>query len=168
MSNEVSSWLFQMQAVAEIIATAAQILLIIVAIWAGFAAYRQIGTFKLFELLKHLEEPSVREARWIVFNEIAHLKPDEEWWADERLSKAAALVSATYDHLGAVIRFDRMDPVGRLYVERWGGSLVRTHQVLDPFLRHRRNSDPTAYIDFTWLYERSMRKHKKVRPPTKF
>lgn len=48
-----------------------QISLVFIALIAGLIAIRQHQTFRLFELLRHIERPEVRRARRIVLAEIS-------------------------------------------------------------------------------------------------
>src|SRR5580692_12660386 len=75
----------------------AQIILLFVAIVAATAGFVQVRTIRLFELLKFLEESSVRSARRLIFKEV---KPGdtEKWWETHpKLDEAASTVCATYD-----------------------------------------------------------------------
>jgi hypothetical protein len=128
-----------------------QILLIFVATGAVVAAFRQVGTFKLFELLKYMERPELHEARLVVIREITALK-GTEWWHDVRFLTAAAALATSYDHLGCIVRFSGRGRTGRFFVDRWGETTILTHEVLEEFLALRRRSSPDAYEGFTWLY----------------
>jgi hypothetical protein len=143
-----------------------QILLPVVALLAGWIALRQSQTFRLIEMVRHIERPEVRAARRIVMTQIAAptLK-GQAWWSDERLHEAAAQVCASYDHLGAMMRFHGIGRVERWFINRWGEGVVRTHDVLLPFLEWRRRTGPQSYIEYTWLYERAKKRFPNVLPP---
>jgi hypothetical protein len=72
-----------------------QIVLAGVATVAAVAAFIQIRTFKLFELLKYIESSKLRKSRRIVLREISKRRA-EDWWDDadpkvrERLERAAS------------------------------------------------------------------------------
>ncbi|MFZ0693246.1 MAG: hypothetical protein WAN51_03705, partial [Alphaproteobacteria bacterium] len=101
-----------------------QIGLFLVAVIAAFAAFIQVRTYKLFELLKFLESPDFRRSRRIVVREIA--KRTGEWWNDkehgEHFEEAASHVCAAYDILGRMIEFDRLE---RIFPKSGDGAFFR-------------------------------------------
>jgi hypothetical protein len=141
-----------------------QILLIFVATFAVIAAYRQIATFKLFELLKYMERPELREARRIVILEITPLK-GTTWWDTVRLANAASALAAAYDHLGCILRYSGIGRTGRFFLDRWGETAVISHEVVDDFLKFRRETSPNAYEGYTWLYKIAKPRFPNLKPP---
>jgi hypothetical protein len=100
---------------------ASQVIVMVIAIAAAIGVYRaasvarqQLKSYKLFELMKFIEESEFRIARRIVVLEIEPLN-NTKWWEEEdrekvdRLEWAAGLVCARYDILGLMIEFDKFD-----------------------------------------------------------
>jgi hypothetical protein len=139
-----------------------QVILMFIAAGAAVAAFLQIRTFKLFELLKYLESSELRRARRVVIRELDE-KRNESWWEDpkdgERFENSASDVCASYDILGRMIEFDKFESIfpkggyGSFFRRHWARSIVQTHEVLKGFLRHRRQKAPGAYAAFTRLAE---------------
>jgi hypothetical protein len=143
-----------------------QIALPLIALLAGWIALKQAQTFRLFEILKQMERPESRVARRIVMTEIGRVaRTNPRWWSDDRLHQAAAQVSASYDHLGAIIEFHGTGRVERVFLERWGEGIVRTHEVLEEFLKWRRETGPQSYRAYSWVYAKAKQIYPNVRPP---
>src|ERR1700733_15855159 len=115
-----------------------QIALMMIATGAAIAAFRQLQTYKLFEILKFLESPQFRSARRIVLREI-HKRKDGDWWLDptkgERWEEAASAVCAGYDILAKMIEYDRslglfLPGYGKFFRLHWARSIIRTHDAL--------------------------------------
>jgi hypothetical protein len=89
-----------------------QISLALVAICAAWIALNQVRALKLFELLKYVKDPHIIEARRIVIREIGP-KKDNRWWEEQRdgfrLNMAASTVCASYDLIGRMALFDKID-----------------------------------------------------------
>lgn len=141
-----------------------QILLIVVATGAVVAAFRQVGTFKLFELLKYMERPELLEARLVVLLEINQVK-GTEWWDDARLVTAASVLAAAYDHLGCILRFSGMGTTGRFFLDRWGEGAIITHEIMAGFLKFRRENSPDAFEGYTWFYTIAKPRFPNLKPP---
>ena len=137
----------------------AQIGLFFLAVIAAAAAWRQLRTTRLFELLRHIERPDVRKARRIVMTEIKGSNVPDWWDKKPEWEEAAATVCAFYDHLGLVIQFDRhcgqIDRVGKFFVEHWAGSICPLHKELKTYLPYRRRNISNAYEGFDWLYKQA-------------
>lgn len=131
---------------------ASQAILTLVAVLAAFAAFSQIRTFKLFEMLKFIEAPPIRQSRRIVLREIYPQK-DEVWWNDERLEAAASDVCSNYDILGLMIERDCLGGYG-VFERYWARSILDTHEALERFIHHRRERNSGAYTAFSRLAER--------------
>jgi hypothetical protein len=143
-----------------------QITLPLIAVGAAWIAIKQVRSIRLFELMKHIEDPRVREAREIVMMQVPKWK-GKDWWTDDQLREAATTLASAYDHLGSLLHFEGMGRVGRFFVDRWGEGIVRTHIALDDYLTYRRRYAPQSYIGFTWLYQHAKRRHPNVQlPPT--
>jgi hypothetical protein len=144
----------------ENLSWASQVVLIFVATFATVAAFVQVRTTKLFELLKYLESPELRRSRRIVFREI-YPRKHEKWWDDvkdgERLEAAASDVCASYDILGKIIEYDKFERLwpsyGRFFTHYWARSIVDNHDALESFLRYRRERVPNAYSTFSTVAE---------------
>jgi hypothetical protein len=117
------------------------------------AALQEAQSMKLLKFLSYVEEPRIQEARKVVMTEIRHQEEaGNNWWEnDERLHNAAAQLCRAYDYLGGVIRFDGPDRVGQYFLEQWGETIIRAHEILERFLVFRRTSARRTYEDFTWL-----------------
>ena len=145
----------------ELLSRVATIVIAAIAISTLYIAYRQIRTYRLFELLKILEAEHVRDARRTVIREIRKMK-NTEWWENEALEKQAALVCATYDILGRMIQYDRLDSFlpggyGEFFARYWGPSIIDAHRILATFLDYRRARVADAYGGFTTLAETARR-----------
>ena len=141
---------------------ASGVVLAVVAVFAALAAVWQVRTTKLFELLKYLESLELRKSRRIVFEEIRPRK-HEKWWDDEkdgsRLKAAASDVCASYDILGKLIEYDKLERIcpsyGRFFIKNWARPILDNHEALETFLRYRRERVPNAYSSFTTLAARA-------------
>src|SRR5450755_4571558 len=87
-----------------------QIILTVVAAAAGVAAYRQVQTFKQFELMKMLESLPIKDARRMLYFGTKRKKPGEEWWNfespqfDDELLRSAEIVCGAFDIVGIVAK----------------------------------------------------------------
>ena len=122
-----------------------QVTLPFIAIGAAWIAIKQVRSFRLFELMKHIEDPRVREARRVVTMEIPQLK-GQNWWTDQRLHDAATTLAGAYDVLGSALQFDGLGRVGRFFLDGWGEGIVRTHVALDDL------SDVPSHVGSAQLY----------------
>lgn len=74
---------------------------------------------------------------------------------------AASTVCASYDLIGRMALFDKIDTkvedevLAIFLLEHWSDSIVRTYENLESFLRYRREGNGDAYMGYTWLYERA-------------
>jgi hypothetical protein len=139
-----------------------QIALLVFAVLAAIAAFRQVSATKLFEMLKFVEQEEFREARRIIYFEIRRQPPEAKWWEQkehDRWEKAAAKVCASYDILGLVAKCNlaaRLHRgIGWFFIREWCNSIVNAHEALRPYLAYRRKTRPNAYHGFTWLYDRA-------------
>jgi hypothetical protein len=133
--------------------------LVLIAFAAAIAAYMHVRTFKLFELLKFLEEPQIRSARRTVFQKIRH-RTDDWWRTDNDLDEAAAIVCASYDIVARLARGRSR----RFLRRQWAYSICWTHEALDGFVRDRRRDVPTAYRGYTGLYLEAKRFDPRLNP----
>jgi hypothetical protein len=159
---DVDAWLPRLYYVS-------QIGLMFIALGAAIAAFRQIRTFKLFEILRFIEAPDFRKARRVVIQKIEPQKA-EAWWESEdasALEEAASIVCASYDVIGRLMEYDGVSGyfprrgLWSFFREHWAASIVRTHDALLGFLELRRSVAPNAYAGFTLLAD-------AARPHTKF
>jgi hypothetical protein len=131
------------------------------------AAFEEAQTARLFKILNHIAEPSVRDARHLVMTQI-RLKEEEgkNWWeSDDNLHSAAAKLCASYDDAAGVINFDETDRVGQYFLETWGEDVIRAHDILQRFLDFRRKSAGDSYKEFTWLCDEARVMHQGAEPP---
>jgi hypothetical protein len=151
-----------------------QVLLLFVAGGAATAAYIQLRTFKLFEILKFIEAADFRRARRTVIVEIEPRK-NEKWWEGEdgkRLEEAASTVCAFYDVIGRLMEYDGVRGhfpkrgVWSFFREHWAASIVRTHDALIGLLELRRQVAPEAYAGFTRLADAARPYARLVRDRT--
>jgi hypothetical protein len=147
-----------------------QILLLVVAVGAAFVAFHQVSATKLFELLEFVEQEEFRDARRVVHFEIDREFANKQWWADDQhddWEKAAAKVCAFFDILGLIVKrslFARIHIGAESFFTReWSSSIIKARKALQPYLAYRRETEPSAYHGFTWLYCRARRAHAKVR-----
>jgi hypothetical protein len=136
-----------------------QISLPILGIAAAFAAYSQVNTFRLFELLKYTQDPAFRAARRTVIREIAPVK-DTEWWTNELLEREASSCAAHYDVLGRTLVYAGSRRLAAFFISQWADSILRTYVTLNNFLANRREAGGNDYSGYEWLYQRA-RKHKQ-------
>jgi hypothetical protein len=151
-----------------------QITLMVLALGTAIVAFRQLQTYKLFELLKILESPEFRAARRVVLCEIYERK-ESAWWNDpnegERLSNFASDVCAGYDILGRMIEYDsvgRIPRYGRFFRRHWARSIITNHDALKGYLEHRRHPKegyPGTYSAFTDLAVAAEREAGPMNPP---
>jgi len=139
----------------------AQIALPFIAVAAAFAAYRQIQTFKRFELMKMLESERVEEARRTLYIGTKK-KKDKKWWIfdhpefDNKLEQAAAIVCGSFD----IVWITAGGGNRRFFKKYWAHSILWTHKALEDFLLDRRNPDhgnPKAFSGYEVLYRKAKR-----------
>ncbi|MDB5691072.1 MAG: hypothetical protein JWO81_135 [Alphaproteobacteria bacterium] len=136
----------------------AQIVLAGIALAAAWLAYLHVRTFKLFEILKYIENDPIRDARRIVIQKIEG-QGTAEWWLEtnSKLEAAASKVCSTYDVVGLLVEFETIKLVmirpryWGLFEKYWAVSIYRTHEALRSFLAHRRLTAPNAYEGYTRL-----------------
>jgi hypothetical protein len=149
-----------------------QITMPIITIGAVFAAFRaawsarrQATLFRVFELMKHIEDDRVRQARRIVMTTIAgkvELTPTGRWWDDPSLEKEAAMLCSSYDHLGSVFAHFPSSEVERFFLNRWGETAIKCRKILDSYLGYRKTElkSPKAY----WGFDEFCKQAKKIHP----
>ncbi len=140
----------------------AQILLFIVAGAAAYGGILQLQAYKLFEIIKFVDDKEFREARGVVVNEIGPVR-ETRWWEGgheaNHMRLAAYTVCSKYDSLQLLFEFDAMDRLlggagyKRFFVTNWSVSIIPTREALEGFIRWRREGSPQAYIAYDRLYE---------------
>ena len=119
----------------ENLSWASQVVLIFVAIVATVAAFVQVRTTKLFELLKYSGITGAKKVSACCLQ----VKDGE------RLEAAASDVCASYDILGKIIEYDKFERLwpsyGRYFTNYWARSIVDNHDALESFLRYRRERE---------------------------
>ncbi|BCG73366.1 hypothetical protein MesoLj113a_45240 [Mesorhizobium sp. 113-1-2] len=129
-----------------------QIALPIVAVVTGWIVWTQYRTAKIFEMIKHLEDPAIREARRILYKGIIASSPPRDWWnRDDELENVAATVCARYAVVGVITDTDKW--VRTFVAREWADNICWTHEALADYLEHRRHSSPGAYLGYTRLYD---------------
>ncbi len=148
MTNFINwGWAFIQNMTLEEASWLAQIILMVIAVVAAAIAFYQVSTFKLFELLKFLEEERFRDARRVVYK---HRKSRKNWWdANDKLRAAASTVCASYDIVGHLARGGNR----KFFKLYWAYSICWTHEALDGFLKARRKTVPDAYHAYSELYK---------------
>ncbi|HWE72953.1 MAG TPA: hypothetical protein VG328_07325 [Stellaceae bacterium] len=120
----------------------------------GLHAYR---ISRMFEAVKFVEDDITRDARAVVYEGlVAHGQPPGlPWWQhDDKLAKAAGLVCARYNLLGAVT-LDEAN-VRRLVVREWGRNIIDNHRRLESYIEYREKISPGAFQRFTDLYNEAL------------
>jgi hypothetical protein len=153
-SNEVTL-LEQIAYLSQAGSAVLQVIIIAVAVWAGWAAYRQASSFAVFELLKYAQGETFRLARREVIRKVDELKVDGWWDKSLELEASASDCCAHYDVLGRVLMF-RPDSRLARFLEPWGPSIIRTFEALRPFVMHRRASGGPDFRGYEWLYAQAM------------
>lgn len=171
----------------------AQIALPVLLIWAGRLAWphvqavtqrldmmtqqidlalQEAQSTKLSRILNYLEEQRIQDARNVVMTEIRREEEaGKNWWeGDDRMQRAAAQLCGTYDHVGALVKFDGPDHVGQYFLQCWGERISRAHDILARFLTVLRSSAGPAfsghrYEDFTWLANEARQIQGNKRAP---
>jgi hypothetical protein len=124
----------------------------------AWVAYSNLKTYKLFELIKSVEAPHVRQARHIVFHEIRPRK-HEKWWEDQkdgqRWEEAASTVCASYDVVATIGEYEKrlwmLPRHYQFFARHYARSIIWAHDALENYLNHRREAGPDAYRAFTRL-----------------
>jgi hypothetical protein len=150
--------------ISQIASALFQFILVLSAVVAAIFAYNQVISHKLFELVKFLQDEKFRDARRIVIKEI-YLKKGTNWWLDPKFEAAASTCAGHYDVVGCLLRFKSSRGLQKLFIRSWADSIVRTHQVLDEFIKARRAENGAQYEDFEWLYRRAKVRHPTVGVP---
>ncbi len=134
----------------------------------SFAAYHYMRQ-RAFELLKHIEDNKVRDARRRIMlslplpDSVSWVECDEHEW-QRGLNIDAATVCASYNNLAAFVLpkrwFSGLFPFSlfskslmNFFIDNWGESIVRSHSRLLKFLSHRRSQplQKDAYRGFSEL-----------------
>jgi len=155
-----SSVLEQLAYASQTVSAVFQVAVIGVAVWAGWAAYKQSSAFALFELLKYAQNEPFRLARRSVIRDISPLAEDAWWDANLELEAIASDCCAHYDVIGRVLMF-RPDQRLTRFLEPWGPSIIRTYGTLRPFVEHRRAGGGPDFRGYEWLYEEAMRRRSR-------
>ena len=137
---------------------------LLVAIVAAVVAYKQVNAFKLFELVKYLQDEGFRASRRVVIREIWE-KRATEWWKDPKLEAAASTCAGHYDVVGNLLRYAARGSLRRFVIRSWSESVVRIHTILAEFMAQRRKSGGNDYRDFDWLYKKANHHKKHVGAP---
>lgn len=145
-------------AIGTIVLAGGTLILAVVAVVAAYFGFRQLRAYKLFEMMKYLEDEDFRTFRRIVIMEITPIRHTPWWKNNDRLEQAAAAVCTRYDILGLMIEFDTLDRVffpktsyGTFFTTHWANSIIDCHHALENYLEHRHDGAENAYIHFTRL-----------------
>jgi hypothetical protein len=126
----------------------AHILLLLVASVAAIFAFVHVRTFRLFELLRFLEDHRIREARRRVFRKVKKDDQSKWWETDPELEEAAGTVCASYD----IVAHLATGRIRKLFVREWANSICWSHERLETYLKERRINVPNAYHGYSELY----------------
>ncbi len=144
----------------------AQLLLVMVAVLAAWFGRNQLILFERFEMLKYIQGTEAREARHCVLATLADV-PYAKWTTEQKFQ--ASTVCASYDIIGFLIRSRGWFPSvrGRFFTKGWATSIVRTHEILEPFIEERQiQNGGNVWEDYDWLYKQALRyKTKPTTPP---
>lgn len=140
---------------------ASQVILVLLTVVAVFAARHQISTFKLFELLKFIQEEKFRIARRRVILDIGP-KRSQNWWEDRTLEADASTCCAQYDIVGNILIFGGSSRLTRHFVKHWSDSIIRTYEILQEFIERRAASGGNSYSSYQWLYRRALKHRRSV------
>lgn len=138
-----------------------QIAVVFAVIWAGFVARKQVETFKLFELMKFLQDENFRKSRRTVMQDISAHR-GEEWWANAELEACASTCCGSYDILGRMIMLGVAGATQRFFVKFWAESIVHTYSVLETFIKKRSEAGGARYEAYTWLYIQALKHCPKI------
>jgi hypothetical protein len=117
--------------------------------WHQLKVMRQAAEGQsLLSLVQYLQAPHLREARRCV---LAHLRGRQvSTWTDEERSAASA-VASSYDIAAIIIKSGLV--YAEIFLDNWGPSIVRCHEVVALHVRDLRKSMGDRYWnDFDWLY----------------
>ena len=112
-------------------------------------------------MVKFIIDSDFSEARRIVYQEIEPIK-DTAWWDRKdigRLEAAAFLVCGRYNSLSVMLDFDKIDLMlpGQNFRDLFwkngahARAIIRTHDILESFLDHRRKTVPDSYLAYSRL-----------------
>lgn len=134
--------------------------IVIVILYEGKIALSQDRTSKIFEMLKHLEDPIIRESRRVLYQRVRVKTAPDKWWEhDDELDEAAATICARYALVAVIIGNDRR--VWKFIAREWANNICWTHETLEKYLLYRRIDEPNAYYGYTKLYE-AAKPHRSV------
>ncbi|MDB5441207.1 MAG: hypothetical protein JWM33_3634 [Caulobacteraceae bacterium] len=154
-------WMEQAYWVSQMVGGALQLVLVAVAALAAWAAFQQVSTFKLFELLKYAQGEDFRQARRIVIRDLEPIK-GTDWWNDVVFEAGASDCCAHYDTLGRVLMFGRETRLARV-LDPWGPSIIRTHEILLPFIELGRSTAGPDFRGYEWLYKKAIDRRDAAR-----
>ncbi len=178
-----ANWLESASWASQVAIFLAAFFTLLVAVGAAYFGFQQLRAYKLFELMKYIENEEFRTFRRIVIMEIMRLRDTEWWkkddWQTKTFEQAAAAVCTRYDILGLMIDFDKIDKrlfrstsYGKLFIENWADSIIQSHKALDSYIDYRRNTAVhqrdtvrTAYIHFTSLRDAAKRATRRSAAP---
>jgi hypothetical protein len=108
----------------------------------------------ILAVVNHLQDPEARAARRVVLTELKD-KPLASWTKEDK--RASSLVYATYDVAGILIQRGLVPR--DIFISNWGESIVRSFEVLEPYLKEIHTVAPgTKYgMHLKWLSEEAQR-----------
>ena len=140
----------------EIAYWVAQIFLAVIAAFSAKFAYDEFGFHERLEILRALQDPETRKARGFVLGK-ANGKAYEGWTDEDKF--AASTVCASFDSAGFLMetRNKRLTFRDRRLVKKWAPTIIRTHEILVPFLVERRQQNGIdLWNSYDWLYRHAL------------
>jgi hypothetical protein len=137
----------------EVLYWASQIVLAGVALVTAAIAYRQIKAFGALELVKFMQQDTIRNARLHVRNKLAN-KPFSQWDDDDK--QKASTVCSSFDLMGFLLR-KKLAP-RKAYIRLYAATVQRLHHNLADYLAYERSptqNGPDFWNCFTWLDEQA-------------
>jgi len=111
-------------------------------------------------LIHFIQEERYRQARGVVINQLE--KKAQPWSQDEKV--VASLVCSSYDILAILVRKGLVPQ--DIIVDEWGPSILRTHNILAPFMNEmRRNMGERYWDDFPWLADQAQKAGHVIKRP---
>jgi hypothetical protein len=153
-----ATWFAAGHAPGEVGSWISQIVVAVIALVAASIAYRQVKAFGALELVKFMQQDSIRKARWHVRTILAN-KPLSEWTDDDR--RQASAVCSSFDLMGFLLR-KKLAP-RRAYITLYASTVQIMHHNVTEYLAHERDlsrNGPEFWKHFTWLNEQA----KHIQP----
>jgi hypothetical protein len=125
-----------------------------------------LGESRLQQIVGLIAKPGIRDAHTLILTKLPEPeRKGEKWWEENStLNVAAEQICSTYDYIGGVINFDTSQRLGQFFLETWGEDVIRVHDILERYLKFRRESGTGAYNEFSWLAQEAKLIHRDPQP----